>query len=360
MVGGGVWKVRMNRTTTLLMVVMLVIGGVSAFPMAAAAQSNSSDSSAIGQSTFAQVDENASENATNVTPGERLSGVIGVSQAEFEGEMELRAYGIEFAKSATADAKADVVADRLERIQTRLDELEERKQALDEARENGSIDEGEYNAQVAELAARTETVKQMASASEDRANSLPTDVLESKGINVTAIQTLKTNAENLTGAEVAGIAQSIAGDQVGKSVSQGAPSDIGVPDPDDRGDGAGNGSADEVEAAIDRAASQLDAAETRLAQAEELVGENASDNATAAIEQAREELQQARQALEDARNALEDGNQTQALEHAEDALGHAEQAEAHAQEALDEVQQSGQDGSEAGEGTPTETGGNGS
>lgn len=181
----------MTSTAALWVVVVLVVGSISAFPMAAAAQTDSAVASAIVGPTHAQGNANASDAATNVTPGERLAGVVGVGQAEFEGEIEQRAYGLEFAGAATSNAKADVVADRLDRIQNRLDELEQQKQDLDEARENGEISEGEYNARVAELTARTETVKQMADASEARADTLPADVLEEKGINVTAIQTLK-------------------------------------------------------------------------------------------------------------------------------------------------------------------------
>lgn len=347
----------MTRTTTLLLAAVLVIGSVSAFPIAAAAQSGSSTTAAIGEPAPAQVNENASENATNVTPGERLSGIVGVGQAEFEGEMELRTYGIEYAIANSNESKADVVNDRLERIEERLNELEQRKADLREARENGTISDGEFQARMAELAAQTETVEQLANASEARANSLPADVLESKGINVTAIQTLKTDAENLSGGEVARIAMSIAGPDVGQSVSQGPPSEIGIPaGPGTPGEaGAGNA----TEAAIDRAEEQLDAAETRLEQAEERVGQNASENATDALEQARAELERARSALEDARNAFESGNQTQALELAEDALAHAEQAEAHAQDAIDAAQQSGQDGaSGTGDGSEGQSGDN--
>lgn len=227
----------MNRATALVLTVVLVVGSVSAVPMVAAAQSGSSTAT-----------------ETAVTPGERLSGVVGVGQAELEGEMERRAYGIEFASAATADAKADVVADRLDRLQQRLEALEQEKRALEDARENDEISEGEYRSRMAELAARTETVKQLAVASEARANSLPEDVLADKDINRTAIQTLRQNAEELAGPEVAEIARSIAGENVGRSVSQGPPADSATPASDhvddgetgdrDRGNTTGTGSGD--------------------------------------------------------------------------------------------------------------------
>jgi hypothetical protein len=214
----------MNRATALLLTVVLVVGSVSAVPMVVAAQSGSSTA---GQTASAPA----------VTPGERLSGVVGVGQAELEGEMERRAYGIEFASAATADAKADVVADRLDRLQQRLEALEQEKRALEDARENDEISDGEYRSRIAELAARTETVKQLADASEARANSLPEDVLADKDINRTAIQTLRQNAEELAGPEVAEIARLIAGENVGQSVSRGPPADSATPAPDHADDG---------------------------------------------------------------------------------------------------------------------------
>lgn len=220
----------MNPHATLLVVVVVVIGGVSAFPMAVAAETGSSVTAAVGGSTHAQVDGNASDTAANVTAGERLAGVVGVGQAELEGEIDQRAYGIEFAGAATDNARADVVADRLDRIQQRLEELEQEKRSLDEAYANGEIGEGEYNARTAELAARTETVKQLANASEARANSLPAELLEERGINVEAIRTLQQDAENLTGPEVAEIARTIAGDRVGQPISQGPPEDVSMTD----------------------------------------------------------------------------------------------------------------------------------
>jgi hypothetical protein len=74
----------------------------------------------IGDASYAQEDVNASAAATNVTPDERLSGVIGVGQAELKGEIAQRTYRIESARAAPNDSKAGVVADRLDRIQQRL------------------------------------------------------------------------------------------------------------------------------------------------------------------------------------------------------------------------------------------------
>lgn len=345
----GVWGVGMavmTRTAPLLLVVVLVVGAVSAVPMAAAASSTSSVATAIDGPAYAQVDENATENAS-VSPGERLSAVVGVSQAEFEGELELRAYGIAFARATTADAKAEVVRERLDDIEARLEELETRRASLEEARDNGSMSEGEYRARVTALAARGESVQQLANASAARAGELPADVLAANGVNASAIETLRQDAANMTGPEVAAIARSIAGPDVGQAVSQGPPERMGATDgvPSDR-DGDGE-APDDASAAIDRAEEQLNATQSRLEEVERRVDEAGGDeNATEAIAAAREELELARDALDDARTAADEGDAGDATALAEAALSHAQAAESHLQDALEALQQA-DDGSGA-------------
>jgi transcription elongation GreA/GreB family factor len=51
------------------------------------------------------------------------------------------------------------VADRVERLETRLTELEEERESIQQARENGSLSEGAFNARMASLAARIDGVE---------------------------------------------------------------------------------------------------------------------------------------------------------------------------------------------------------
>lgn len=225
----------MTRSVTLLLTLVVLVGGVSALPAATAATSTALSTS----SAALQVDANA----TDVTPGQRLAGVVGAGQAEFAGEVERRAAGIQYARAASNVSKATVVSDRLATIQQRLDELEQRRDALAQARDNGSITEGEYNARVTTLAARSQQVEQLAAVSEAQARGLPDHVLEQRGVDVTEIRALRQQAANLTGPEVAAIARSIAGPDVGRPVTSGPPSAVGAPPDDapvDRGTGDGN------------------------------------------------------------------------------------------------------------------------
>jgi len=229
----------MRAQTAIVAVALLV--AVAAVPVVGMAATDGTvladqheNSTEDGAETDAAGDANAS-----VAPGERLSGVVGVQEAELDGEVEGRAFGIKVAQAATNESRADVVADQLRDVEQRLNETEQRRQELEEARENGSISEGKYRAEMAKLAAQTQTAKELTNRSENASEGLPAELLESKGINASAIQTLKDRAEQLTGPEVAEIARSIAGNAspVGAGPSDRGPGDAGPPE--DRGPGDG-------------------------------------------------------------------------------------------------------------------------
>lgn len=187
-----------------LVAVALAVAAVAAIPVAGLAATD-------GQPGADQV-ENSTENGNaTVAPGERLSGIVGVQQAELEGEVDRRAFGLQIARAAGNDSRADVVREQFHSIEGRLAELEQRKQSLDRARENGSMGEGRYRAEVAEMAARTETVRDLAGRTENATRGMPADLLESRGVNVSSIQQLRQHASNMMGPEVAEIARGITG-----------------------------------------------------------------------------------------------------------------------------------------------------
>lgn len=203
----------MKHYKTAILAVMVVVGSLAALPLSGAA---ALDAGGQPSATIATQTNDATNNST-VAPGERLSGVVSVQQAELDGEVQTRAFDIAFERADDNASKAEVIARQSSNLETRVAELEERKATLTEARENGSISDGEYQARIASLAAETETTKQLANRSSAAAERLPADVLESKGVNVSAIQTLATRAEELTGPEVQEIARRIAGDDQGEA-----------------------------------------------------------------------------------------------------------------------------------------------
>lgn len=320
----------MRRISIGVMAILLVVGAIGSIP---AAGTTASPAETVTV-TPAQTENQPNENASSVTPGERLSGVVGVQSAEFEGELERRTFGIKMAKVASNESKANVIKAQLDLIESRLMALEHRKAELDAARENGSISEGQYRVEVAKLAARTNSVHHLTSDSEEHARGLPVELLENKNINVTAIQTLKQNAENLRGPEVAEIARSIAGGSAGPPFDRGPPPYAGPAGSDDT----------KVDNAIDRAEQTIINARDRLENARDRVdAENGSVEAIEALDAAAAALERAEQSLANARDAREAGDNAAALQAAENAIDHAMQSVEQAMEALARADQTGPD-----------------
>jgi hypothetical protein len=203
----------MTARVSALIVALVAVATIAAVPMAGVA------TQAEGPATDAPT-ENATtadvSNASATPPGAQLAGVVGVGQAEIDAEVDDRAFGIRVAQAASNASRADVVSDRLGEVEERVAELERERDALQQARENGSMSEGEYRARTATLAARTRSAERAANQSADVAQGLPAALLESTGINATAIRTLAERANELNGPEVAEIARSIAGEGVGR------------------------------------------------------------------------------------------------------------------------------------------------
>jgi TolA-binding protein len=195
----------MRRAIPAVLAVLLAVSALAVAPAAMAQQTDTDESS---------------ENET-IEPGAQLSGVVGVGEAELNGDVEERAYGIRIAQANTDDAKAAVVAEQLNRSEQRIAELEQRRAELEQARENGSISNGQYRAQVAQLHAESRTVERLNNQTNETANDLPAETLEANGVNVTAIRTLSERASELSGPETARVARTIAGASVGADARPG-------------------------------------------------------------------------------------------------------------------------------------------
>ncbi|MFB6123549.1 MAG: hypothetical protein ABEJ78_08830, partial [Haloferacaceae archaeon] len=157
----------------------------------------------------------APDNASDVKPGHRFAGVVGVQQAEIEGEMEERTFGVRVT-NATNETKADVVAAEVNQLRERLRELRAQREQLREARANGTISEGTYRSRMAIVLAKTRTTTRMLSASEAVSRTLPAAALEAHGVSTDEIQRLRRDADEMSGPEVAALARSVVGEVVGR------------------------------------------------------------------------------------------------------------------------------------------------
>lgn len=245
----------MKRTVTILLTVAMIVA--VAAPAMAVAQPSATD--AAGDDVFAADDgptttenESAVNESNEAPPGAMLAGSIGVQGSEMKGAIEQRAFGHQVRAAATNDSKAQVLNLTQERVQDRMTELEERKARLDAARDNGTISESQYRAQVSVIAAESEQIRTMANETERTAEQLPAETLRANGVDVTALEQLRDRAHNMTGPEVSEIARQIAGDHVGEPMGppenrpggpqSGPQSGMG----DSRGGNGGDGMTDET------------------------------------------------------------------------------------------------------------------
>jgi hypothetical protein len=228
----------MRRTLTVIMAALVVVGtlgagtALGAVPSTATVDANNAQSDATNESN------------ESIAPGERLSGVVGVQEAELDGEVESRSFGLAVARAASNESKAALIAAKVNETERELGNLSEQREQLREARQNGSMSQGQFAARMAELSARSQNIKRTANDTANASQGLPADLLESKGVNATAIQTLRTQANNMTGQEVSEIARSIAGNagnqaRGGDRGGDQRPSDGNQTEPRDRGQNRG-------------------------------------------------------------------------------------------------------------------------
>lgn len=313
------------RHTTLVTAVLVVLAAAIA-PLGVAALP-ASDATPSSSATTAVADNETQADETNVSAGEQLSAVVGIQETELGGEIEQRSFGIRIANAASNDSKAEVVGETVGNLQERLADLRGEKQRLREARDNGSMSQGQYAARMAELSAKTESLRQLATQTENASSELPGEVLREHGVNATAIQTLRQDAANMTGPTVAEVARSIAGPGVGNS-------SVGMQGPSENVTEGTDGEAGNAAADVERAATTVERASDSVERADELVTGEQTDAADT-LETAKTHLDDANATLEEARAALEAGNDAEAAALAEQALKQASDAEKHAQTAFD-------------------------
>lgn len=190
----------MKQSVPILLAAVMVVSMIAMVPLGAAQL---------------QDDEADDGDGDDIRPGEQLSGVVGVQEAEVDGELDSRTFGIELAGASSEEARADVVADQLDRNEQRIEDLSDRQAELRQQREAGEITDGTYRAGIARNVVETQNVKQTTNQSAAAAADLPEELRTERGIDADRIETLRTNANELSGPEVAEIARGIAGDRAG-------------------------------------------------------------------------------------------------------------------------------------------------
>ncbi|WP_312910795.1 hypothetical protein [Natronosalvus caseinilyticus] len=220
----------MNRRTSMALTIALFVVAV-AVPFAAA--------SVVPNGAVQEESDTENE---SVAPGEQLSAAVGVQDADLEGDVSERAFGLELANAESDEAKAAIIAERHGADESRLEDLEGRLETLNESREAGEISEGRYRAEVAKVVAEMGSVERRAAIAANAAGELPTDVLSAQGVDVEEIRTLRERAGERGGPDTAATARSIAGEGVGQPMDDRSPDGGNEPARDGGNESADTGS----------------------------------------------------------------------------------------------------------------------
>ncbi|MFD1571641.1 hypothetical protein ACFR9T_13785 [Halorubrum laminariae] len=160
-----------------------------------------------------------SDDAAAVSPGERFSGVVGVQQAEIDGEVSSRSFEVALDRTDSDAERAAVVAERLNRTDDRLTTIERRQRELRERRDAGELSQGAFAARMAELGARAESERREANQSADVAEQLPASARAERGLDEERLNAVRERASDLSGPEVAAIARGIGGNETGSPLA---------------------------------------------------------------------------------------------------------------------------------------------
>lgn len=225
---GGDEAKSMNRVvvlTTAMLVVAAMVGGVGAVAGATAdsgsatpgplfAEDETTEESNVTTSEPANETENESD--TDVPSGAKLAGIIGAQQAEHAAAVESKAFERSFEGAASNESKAAVVAQSSERIQDRIQVLENETAALEAAYENGTISEGTYHGKMTSLTARIQALEHQANQTSVKSRTIPAAALEARGLNQSDLTALENRTRNATSPRAADIAKQIAGPRSGQ------------------------------------------------------------------------------------------------------------------------------------------------
>lgn len=185
-----------------------------------------------GQAT----DDNESDDGS--TLGADISSFMQSNVAQTDGAVETGMWSAAFNGTENRSVRERLVERRTGELRSELAELRDEKAELLAEREDGNISETAYKARMSRLAGQINALEASINATSSRAQQVGADPEE--------LATLRTDAKNLSGPEVAAVARNVSG--VGNGNGNGPPGDAGNGNAGDAGDGdgPGNGNADDA------------------------------------------------------------------------------------------------------------------
>lgn len=165
----------------------------------------------------ATVQENATQNnsSVNVTVGQQLSTVIGVSSDEVQTDFENTAFEVSV-EGASEEAQAEAIADRAEDLRDRAEDIRGDYEEATEAYEEGEITKSEYAQQLATLNARATNLLNSYEQLQERAQNVSALELQAAGMNQSALRASVENLSSVSGTGAAALLKQFTGEADGE------------------------------------------------------------------------------------------------------------------------------------------------
>ena len=209
----------MKRTAirSVLLAVVVVIGMTAPAVALSTNTNHSSDSNPSGTAAAmtAQVPTSQNNSSVNVTVGQQLSTVIDASSDEVQTDFENTAFDISV-ENATAEQRAEVVADRADELRDRVEAIHEDYQEATEAYEEGEISKSEYAKRLATLNARATNLLGSYEQLRQRAQNVSALELRAAGMNQSALRAAVENLSSVSGAGPAVLLKQFTGEAQGE------------------------------------------------------------------------------------------------------------------------------------------------
>lgn len=205
----------MNKGIALLVTVAVLVGVAGIAAAGPVGTAVAQDDTGAATEADERNETREGNETTDISPGERLSGVVGVQNAEIAGEVDSRAFEVGLNRTTTDEERAAFVAERLNRSEQRLAEIERRQRELRERRDAGELSQGAFAARMAETSARAESVERESNRSAEVARGLPEQARSERGLDDDRLNAVRERASEASGPEVAAIARGVTGDDVG-------------------------------------------------------------------------------------------------------------------------------------------------
>lgn len=186
----------------IVLFVVAVAFGLAVAPLASAAVMIVDDGSSA---------DDGGDDPTPGANGSEVSTFMQSSSADADTAVEAELFEAAF-EAADEDERADVVRDRIERLEARAAALEAEREALDA----DELNEVAYEARMTRFAVQLAALEESIEATERRAEN-------TTGVDADGLAELRSNASELGGQEVAEIARNLAG--VSPPGQSGAPSE---------------------------------------------------------------------------------------------------------------------------------------